>query len=263
MTIFGRGGSSPPLCTSLRSGSAQAEPEGGFSIRLPAWLRGGFQIRPPDGLLGAPWPLCYRSLPMPLLFATRNADKLREIRAELAIPGLIIESALDYPDAPEVVEDGDTLEANAIKKAVSLARHFQCWTLADDTGLEVEALDGAPGIYAGRYAGPEATYAENLHKLLAAMSGRRNRRARFRTVIALADPLGNARTVDGVCPGRITDSARGGDGFGYDPVFEPEGETRTFAEMSLAEKNRCSHRARALRAARDAWGAELARLAEG
>lgn len=200
---------------------------------------------------------------MKLLFASRNREKLEEIRALFSLPGLELGSALDYPELPDVVEDGDTLEANAIKKATSLARGTGCWSLADDTGLEVEALDGAPGVYSARYAGEAATYDDNCTKLLRELSGQVNRRARFRTAIALSSPEGDARTVSGRCDGVITEARRGHRGFGYDPIFLPDGYEETFAEMSAALKNSISHRGRALRKAQEAWGELIASQPDG
>jgi XTP/dITP diphosphohydrolase len=190
---------------------------------------------------------------MKLVLATRNKHKLEEIESIFNFRGLEISSAFDYPEIPDVVEDGDTLEANAIKKAVTLARALNCWALADDSGLEVEALDGAPGVYSARYAGEEVSYAANNVKLLAELADKPNRAAAFRTVIALSDPAGNTRTVEGRCDGVIIDTCRGECGFGYDPLFVPEGYERTFAELDSTEKNRISHRARALKAAELAW----------
>ncbi len=189
-----------------------------------------------------------------LVIATRNPHKLAEIRALFPFPGLTLRSALDYPDIPEVVEDGATLEANAIKKAVTLAQGTGSPALADDTGLEVEALNGAPGVYSARYAGEHADYMANNHKLLKALEGQPNRQARFRCVIALAQPSGQAEYVEGICTGTIALAPRGNNGFGYDPLFVPESETRTFAELSSNEKHACSHRGRALRAAAERWG---------
>ena len=194
---------------------------------------------------------------MKLLIATRNPDKLTEIRSLFALPGLTLGSALDYPELPETVEDGETLEANATKKAVELAVHTGLWTMADDTGLEVDALGGAPGVYAARYAGEDATYADNVEKLLRELGDGENRAARFRTAVALADPQGNSVWVEGMCPGAILLEARGGDGFGYDPIFRPDDSELTFAEMASEQKNRISHRGRALAAARDSWGGLL------
>lgn len=208
---------------------------------------------------------------MKLLLATHNRDKTREIVAMLE--GLDVEVVtLDaFPSAPETVEDGATLEANAWKKAREARDHTGCSALADDTGLEVEALQGAPGVFAARYAGEKATYAENCNKLMAAMAGvpAARRSARFRTVMALALlPADIARLraaaanrpeiasnvsqatdgllSEGVLHGAIAVEARGTHGFGYDPVFEHGDSGRTLAEMTLAEKNQASHRYRAL-----------------
>lgn len=194
---------------------------------------------------------------MRLIIATRNRHKVTELQSLLNLPGLELVCAADLPGAPEVEEDGATFEANAIKKAVTLARFSGSWALADDSGLEVDALGGAPGVQSARYAGPAARDADNLQKLIAAMAGRADRRARFRCVLALADPQGTARTVAGCCEGVLETAPRGAGGFGYDPLFVPEGETRTFAEMGAAEKNGRSHRGRALAEARRQWAGLL------
>ncbi len=194
-----------------------------------------------------------------LVLATRNPHKLEEIRALFPFPDLITRSALDYPEIPEVVEDGATLEANAVKKAVTLAVATGAYALADDTGLEVNALGGAPGVRSARYAGEACDYAANNRKLLAALQGAADREAQFRCVIALAWPNGQAQYVEGVCRGTIGVTARGTNGFGYDPLFIPDEGDRTFAEYTAAEKNACSHRGRALRAAAERWGGLWAR----
>jgi XTP/dITP diphosphohydrolase len=194
---------------------------------------------------------------MNLILSTRNEHKVHEIRAILAIPGLVITALTGVPDAPEVEEDGETFEANAIKKARVLAQHTGMWTMADDSGLEVDALDGDPGVRSARYAGEPVDYEANNRKLLNALTGEANRRARFRCVIALCDPDGEARTVEGRCEGAIAEAARGTGGFGYDPVFIPEGFARTFAEMPAELKNAISHRGLALQAAIEAWSALL------
>lgn len=198
---------------------------------------------------------------MRLVIATRNRHKVDELRAMLDLPGLEFVCAADLPGAPEVVEDGATFEANAAKKAAALAQFAGAWALADDSGLEVDALGGAPGVQSARYAGPAARDADNLQKLIAAMSGHADRRARFRCVLALADPAGRTRTVAGRCEGSLATDPRGHAGFGYDPLFVPDGHTRTFAEMDAAEKNVISHRARAVAEARRAWSALLAGIA--
>ena len=194
---------------------------------------------------------------MKLVIATRNKHKLEEIRAIFALNTLELVSALDFPEIPDVVEDGETFEENAVKKAVTLARATDCWALADDSGLEVDALDGRPGVYSARYAGEPANYEANNQKLLAELGGQSNRRARFRCVVALADPSGKSRVVQGRCEGTIIERLKGKAGFGYDPLVVPDGYTETFAEMSSELKNRISHRARALAEAKRAWSSLL------
>ena len=154
----------------------------------------------------------------------------------------------------EVEETGSTLEENALLKAREVAAAAGMPALADDTGLEVDALGGAPGVYSARYAGEQASYIDNCRKLVRELAHTENRVAVFRTVIALAFPSGEAETVEGCCPGRIGREMRGEKGFGYDPLFIPDGESRTFAELSLEEKNAISHRGRALLAARSLIG---------
>jgi len=190
---------------------------------------------------------------MNLLIATRNAHKLEEIRAIFQLKNLTLFSAFDFPDIPDVVEDGKTLEENAIKKAVEMAKAAQCWTLADDSGLEVSALDGAPGVFSARYADDTCSYEKNNEKLLAELAEKKDRTAQFRTVIALSDSTGNVQTVEGICSGKIIDQLRGENGFGYDPLFVPDGYEKTFAELSSAEKNNISHRAKALQKAVKTW----------
>jgi XTP/dITP diphosphohydrolase len=190
---------------------------------------------------------------MDLIIATRNVHKLEEIRAILGRTGLVIGSALDFPDLPDVEETGTTFEENAALKALALATATRLPALGDDSGLEVDALDGAPGIYSARFAGEPVNYAANNRKLLALLDHATNRRARFRTVLALAHPDGTLFYVDGRCEGVISTTPRGTAGFGYDPLFIPDGETRTFAEMPAEEKNLISHRARAVAAAAIAW----------
>ena len=190
---------------------------------------------------------------MKLIIATRNAHKLEEIHDIFDFQNLEVLSAFDFPDVPDVVEDGETLEENAKKKAVEIAMATGCWALADDSGLEVDALDGAPGVYSARYAGEHCSYADNNVKLLAALTGKTDRTARFRTVIALSDPAGSVQTVSGECAGTIIEQQRGTNGFGYDPLFVPDGYSQTFAELPVEVKNRISHRANALHKAHDAW----------
>jgi XTP/dITP diphosphohydrolase len=182
--------------------------------------------------------------PLSLVLATRNPHKVAEIRDLLAdLPvRLLPADALDAP--PEVEEDAPTLQGNARKKAMALHRHTGQPALADDTGLEVDALDGAPGVRTARFAGPDATPADNNEKLLRALQHADTRRARFRTVAAFVDGE-EVHYFEGVCAGSIAGAPRGKQGFGYDPLFVPEGEQRTFAEMSAAQKNAISHRQRA------------------
>jgi XTP/dITP diphosphohydrolase len=187
-----------------------------------------------------------------LVVASKNPDKIAEIESVLADTGLAddVVRSLDWPD---VVETGETLEVNALLKARSVAESTGLPSLADDTGLEVEALDGAPGVHTARFAGEGASYEDNVAKLLTVLDGLAPRRARFRTVVALVFPDGVEVTADGSLDGVITEVARGERGFGYDPVFEVG--DRTLAEMSAAEKNDLSHRARALRALAKSLGA--------
>lgn len=180
-----------------------------------------------------------------LVLATRNPNKVAEMRDLLAdLPvQLLPADSLDAP--PDVEEDAPTLQENAQKKAMALHRYAELPAIADDTGLEVEALDGAPGVHTARFAGPDATPADNNEKLLHALRDVETRRARFRTVVAFVHG-DEVHFFEGVCEGSIAEAPRGEMGFGYDPIFVPAGEQRTFAEMSAAEKNAISHRKRAL-----------------
>lgn len=181
-----------------------------------------------------------------LIIATRNSGKFKEISDILKDLPVRIVSLMDYPKIPDVVEDGVTLEANALKKARMIFQETNIPALADDTGLEVYALDMAPGVISARYAGENATYDDNNQKLLLQMKDipMSSRGARFRTVAAFVagDYEG---TADGIYTGKIADGLRGKGGFGYDPLFIPDGSTITYAEMSLDEKNKISHRASA------------------
>ena len=184
-----------------------------------------------------------------IVLATANPDKARELAD--ALSGLDLELIPRPSSVPDVEETGVTLLANARLKAEALRDATGEDALADDTGLEVDSLGGAPGVWSARYAGEDATYADNVEKLVAEMAKamRNARTARFRTVLVLAGADGSELTVDGVAEGVIADAPRGTEGFGYDPVFVPAGGGgRTFAEMTLAEKQRLSHRGRALRA---------------
>ncbi len=191
-----------------------------------------------------------------IVLATRNADKIREMRKLFSsLPVTEVVGVEEIADLAEVIEDGTTLRENALKKARTVAEALGELCLADDTGLEVDALGGAPGIYAARYAGEEATYADNCAKLLRELEGVgvSRRGARFRTVMAAVDPRGEGWecTVDGVLEGRILVEPKGNRGFGYDPLFWTADLDRSLAEISLEEKNRISHRARAARAMRE------------
>ena len=185
------------------------------------------------------------SRPLRLVCASANPDKVAEIAAIL---GDAVELRPRPADVPDVVEDADTLEGNARLKATAICAATGLAAVADDTGLEVLALGGVPGVFAARYAGEGCSYADNRHKLLRELGDTTDRRARFRTVALVSWPDGAELAVDGVCPGTISDVERGARGFGYDAVFVPdEGDGRTFAEMSDAEKNAVSHRGRAFR----------------
>ncbi|MCZ8373217.1 non-canonical purine NTP diphosphatase [Phocaeicola sp. KGMB11183] len=182
-----------------------------------------------------------------LVFATNNAHKLEEIRAILGDKVEVL-SLKDIQCDVDIPETADTLEGNAVLKAEYIYRHYGLDCFADDTGLEVEALNGAPGVYSARYAGGEGHDSEaNMRKLLAEMEGKTNRKAQFRTAICLIEG-GAEHLFEGVVKGEIIEEKRGASGFGYDPVFMPEGYTETFAEMGSEEKNRISHRARAVQA---------------
>ena len=190
---------------------------------------------------------------MQLVLATNNRDKIREIRElldELPITILTRDDFLDFPD-PE--ETGTTLEENATLKAKAIRDFCDMPALADDSGLEVDALDGAPGVYSSRYAGEKVTYRDNNEKLLRELRNvpEKKRTARFRCVIAIAWLDGTVETVDGVAEGRIATAITGRDGFGYDPVFYYPPAGRCFSEMSLEEKNEVSHRGLALEKALD------------
>jgi XTP/dITP diphosphohydrolase len=182
------------------------------------------------------------------VIASANPDKAREIVAVLA-PLLDAELLPRPEDVPDVEETGETLEDNALLKARALVAATGIAAVADDTGLEVAALDGAPGVRTARFAGEHATYADNVAKLLAELDGADDRRARFRAVAAAAFPDGRTLVAEGIVDGVIAAAPRGSDGFGYDPVFIPaEGDGRTFAQMARDEKHAISHRGRSLRA---------------
>jgi XTP/dITP diphosphohydrolase len=189
-----------------------------------------------------------------LVVATRNRHKTREIQHILG-PEFKVRDLGAHPDVSEIRESGTSFEENAKLKALATSRQLPAMVIADDSGLEVDALGGAPGIYSARYAGANATERDKIDKLLRELARVRatgdGRRARFRCVVALArngDLLG---TFEGTIEGRITDNARGDSGFGYDPIFIPEGLKQTFGELPTEVKNTISHRAKAIRALAD------------
>ncbi len=185
----------------------------------------------------------------PIVLATQNRDKIREIRDILADVHVPIRTCEDFTGWPDVEEEGKSFRENALIKARAVAGFTGMRALADDSGLQVDFLGGEPGIHSARYAGPNGDYEANNRKLLASLSGvpLAQRRARFVCWAALVDPDGEEHIEEGIIEGTIIEEPRGPGGFGYDPVFLPEGEHRTMAELSEAEKNAISHRTRALR----------------
>ncbi len=183
--------------------------------------------------------------PDTIFLASGNPHKIVELRQLLESLQIQIRSTRDLDDAEEVEEDQPDLTGNALKKARYWFDKTGLPSLADDTGLEVVVLNGAPGVYSARYAGENVTYADNVEKLLRELEGKTDRKARFRTVIAYVTDQGE-QIFEGVCNGIITTEIKGEKGFGYDPVFRPDGYSETFAELSAEEKNRISHRGRAL-----------------
>jgi XTP/dITP diphosphohydrolase len=183
-----------------------------------------------------------------LLLATHNKHKAEEFQVMLRDFGVEVLTLDAFPQVGEIVEDAETIEGNALKKAKEVFERTGVPAMADDTGLEVFYLNKAPGVYSSRYAGPEATYADNCRKLLKSLKGvpPRRRGAQFRCVLVLVTPDAAPIFAEGVCPGVITESPRGEAGFGYDPIFLPDGYRQTFAEMPLDVKNGISHRGRAI-----------------
>lgn len=180
-----------------------------------------------------------------IVFATNNKNKLAEMRQ--IMDGLYRVLSLEELGCHEdIVEDADTIQGNAKIKADFITNKYHVNCFADDTGLEVEALNGAPGVYSARYAGEHCTYQDNVNKMLNAMKGCENRKAAFRTVIAL-NLNGETYYFEGRCEGQITKEQRGSEGFGYDPIFQPDGYEQTFAELGSEVKNSISHRGRATR----------------
>jgi len=189
-----------------------------------------------------------------LVVATRNTHKTREIQHILG-PEFRVRDLLAYPEVSEIRESGRSFEENAKLKALAASRQLPALVIADDSGLEVDALDGAPGIYSARYAGANATDRDKIDKLLRELARvgatQDGRRARFRCVVALARNCGLLGTFEGIVEGRIADEVRGDSGFGYDPIFVPHGSEQTFGELPPEVKNAISHRAKAIRALAD------------
>ncbi len=181
-----------------------------------------------------------------LVIATRNKGKAEEIKKIPEAYPVEIMTLDDFGPIPEVVEDGETFDENAYKKSSFTARVLGFPVLSDDSGLSVEALNGAPGVYSARYAGDSATDKENNEKLLKEMAGKTNRKAAFECIISIAVPTGPALTYEGRCEGIITKAPVGNEGFGYDPVFFSPEYQKTFAELTMAEKSSISHRGNAL-----------------
>ncbi len=188
-----------------------------------------------------------------LVIATHNRDKFAEMKVALSGIGWDIIPAYDFLGVPEVIENGRTLEENSLKKALEISKFTQLPSLADDTGLFVDALQGAPGIYAARFAGENCTYLDNVNKLLFSLKDvpEKGRRAVFRTVITIFYPTDEMDQVVGEVEGSITLKPMGKDGFGYDPIFLPVGNKKVFAEMKLEEKNKISHRGKAVQKAKE------------
>ncbi len=186
------------------------------------------------------------SRPLAIVIATTNQGKLKEFRELLKDQPIEILSLADFGPIPEVIEDGETFDDNAYKKALFTAKVLGLPAIADDSGLTVKALDGKPGVYSARFAGEDASDQDNIDKLLRDMEGVGNRKAAFMCVLSLAVPSGPALTYEGMCEGEILRTQKGDAGFGYDPVFFSPELGKTFAEADMAEKNKISHRGRAL-----------------
>ena len=183
---------------------------------------------------------------MVLVLATRNQGKTKELQTLLEPTGITVKNLDDFGPLPEVEEDGATFDENAYKKSSFYARILGLPAMADDSGLTVEALHGAPGVLSARYAGKNATDKDRCDKLLAELKGKPNRQAAFECVISIAVPTGAALTYEGRCQGVIAEAPAGDNGFGYDPVFYYPPLGKTFAELDAADKNRVSHRGQAL-----------------
>lgn len=182
---------------------------------------------------------------MQLVFATNNRNKLKEVQA-LVLEPIQLLSLEDIDCLEDIPETQPTIEGNAIQKIEYLKKHYNIDGFADDTGLEVKALHGEPGVFSARYAGNQRNAQDNMDKLLKNLEGKTNRSAQFKTVIALT-LKGQLHTFTGICKGTILTEKRGDQGFGYDPIFQPEGYEQTFAEMDLALKNQIGHRGKAIK----------------
>ncbi|HET57749.1 MAG TPA: XTP/dITP diphosphatase [Deltaproteobacteria bacterium] len=182
-----------------------------------------------------------------ILFASRNEGKIREAQAILGSSNVKLVSIRDFPDMPEVVEDGKNFFENALKKAKTLSEFIGLPTIADDSGLEVDCLDGRPGVYSARYAGPDASDGDNIERLLEEMKGVQpeDRTAAFKCLLVLYETDGSFQYFEGVFEGSIAEAPSGTGGFGYDPVFIPAGANKTVAELDPETKNSISHRGRA------------------
>lgn len=196
-----------------------------------------------------------------LVIASQNLNKVKEIKSILVDLDYEVLPAFQVIGTLEIEEDGSTFEENAKKKALLTAKAADCLALADDSGLEVAVLNNQPGVYSARYAGEQATDEDNNQKLLSALADipEGSRQARFRCVIAIADPQGKVVTCEGICNGRITFKPRGDNGFGYDPLFLVEEYGKTFAELETGIKNKISHRAMALQKAKEILAGDLAK----
>ncbi len=181
-----------------------------------------------------------------IVLASRNPNKIQELRELLSIPDFRVLSSTNFPELEEVQEDALTLKGNALKKAKYVAMVTGLPSLADDTGLEVTALNGAPGIYSARFSGKHASYDDNVEKLLSEMSQTNERNAQFRTVVAFVD-ADKQWIFEGICMGKISRLRKGAGGFGYDPIFIPDGFDLSFAEMDSEQKNSISHRGLAMK----------------
>lgn len=178
---------------------------------------------------------------MHIIFATQNPNKVKEIQNQLN-GAHKIESLLNLNYLEELEETQETLQDNALQKARFVFEKFGKACFADDTGLEIVALNGEPGVYSARYGGPEKSFEKNMDLVISKLKGEINRKAQFRTVIAFIDAKGKEHLLEGICKGKILTEKRGEKGFGYDPIFQPEGYQETFAELSMEVKNKISHR---------------------